>query len=341
MEGGDKPLLVSVVPTYNEERWIGRCLTSLLAQSYPANRHIIHIVDGGSQDGTLGVVEECIRSDGPEVVIINNPGRYVPHARNLSLAAISEEVELVFEVNAHGWVPEDHLERRVEDLLCIEKELQGKVGGVGCKVVAADDDGQTMMGSWIESTLSSPLGSGGGQFSRFSGSHPHKVPAFVLHRRQALDDVGGWDEAFITNQDSDLSMRLLKRGWPLWRSDVSHFHMVKRRRFGEFVRMCRRYGFWRTKGLRKHGSRFNIKEFLPILGLILTLTMLFSGHPLWYAPLIVYIGALLISGLFEALRMRRLGPALGVLLLLPVLHTMFSIGLIEGLLRSELKLKDR
>jgi len=334
------PMVASVVPTFNEEKWIGRCLDSLLAQTHPSSRHIIHVVDGGSTDDTLNIVRSKMKED-VRIVLINNPEKRVPQARNLSLAAMDEEVELVFEVNGHGWVPVNHLEKRISDLQEIESELAKKVGGVGCLVVAAEDEGRTMVGDWIESTLSCPLGSGGGQFARFKGRHPHNVPAFVLHRKEALLEVGGWDEGLPTNQDSDLSMRLIKAGWPLWRSDVSSFQMVKRRSLSGFMKMCRRYGFWRTKTLKKHKDRVNPKELLPIVGLLLTVILFAIQNDYRYYPLLIYAVAVSLVGLYEAMKFRMPTLLIGVPLLLLILHTLFSIGMVEGVFRKQQELVDR
>ena len=46
-------------------------------------------------------------------------------------------------------------------------------------------------------------------------------PPFVMHRRAAVEAVNGWDTSFITSQDSDLSMRLLKAGYSLYRHPSS------------------------------------------------------------------------------------------------------------------------
>lgn len=48
------PLVSVITPTYNHERFVGDCIESVLAQSYP-NWEMI-IVDDGSTDGTPGVI---------------------------------------------------------------------------------------------------------------------------------------------------------------------------------------------------------------------------------------------------------------------------------------------
>jgi len=57
------PQLVSVlVPARNEERNIGRCVRSLLAQDYPQLE--ILVLDDDSSDGTAAIVEELAQEDG-------------------------------------------------------------------------------------------------------------------------------------------------------------------------------------------------------------------------------------------------------------------------------------
>lgn len=52
------PLVSFVIPTYNEERNIGRCLKSIFAQDYPKDKIEVIIIDDGSTDRTR---EICTR----------------------------------------------------------------------------------------------------------------------------------------------------------------------------------------------------------------------------------------------------------------------------------------
>ena len=46
------PSISVIIPTYNQERWIGRCLRSLLNQTMKRDVYEIIVVDDGSQDRT-------------------------------------------------------------------------------------------------------------------------------------------------------------------------------------------------------------------------------------------------------------------------------------------------
>ena len=57
MTAPDLPTVSVVIPTYNERRYIGACLDSVLAQDYPADLVDIIVVDGDSTDGTAALID--------------------------------------------------------------------------------------------------------------------------------------------------------------------------------------------------------------------------------------------------------------------------------------------
>ena len=343
--GGDQmPVLATVIPVLNEERFIERCLKSLLNQSLPASQHMILVLDGGSQDGTVAAVERLISEHQgeawPRLVLEMNPQRTVPHARNLALTMLPESVEFMVEMIGHATVDADHLEQRLLAWNACEAEVQERLAGVGVRV-AEDGHERTRIGDWVEGALASPLGRSGGQFSQFTKAEPTNVPAFVMHRREALSAVGGWDEAFITSQDSDLSMRLLKAGYHLYRHPATTVKMHKRSGLKQWWKMGHRYGFWRTKVLLKHPKRAKWQEFLPLAGLLLSAVLFGLSSPWALFPLLLYGLALMAGGALEALRQRRPSSLLGVPFCLLMLHTSFSLGLVDGLLRKGRLPNDR
>lgn len=47
-----------VIPTLNEERFISRCLNSIIKQTYEFEKMDVMIIDGGSKDNTKDIVAE-------------------------------------------------------------------------------------------------------------------------------------------------------------------------------------------------------------------------------------------------------------------------------------------
>src|SRR5262249_49275393 len=65
---------IFVIPVYNAERYIGKCLDSVLRQRNPVWGAIV--VDDASTDGTLAVVRKTVGDDARFTVIANQERRY-------------------------------------------------------------------------------------------------------------------------------------------------------------------------------------------------------------------------------------------------------------------------
>ncbi len=89
------PLVTVVTPTFNMAEWLPRCIASVRAQTYLNVEHIV--VDGGSTDGTLGVLaaNDSIRwiseADGGQSEAINKGLRM---ARGVILGWLNADDEL-------------------------------------------------------------------------------------------------------------------------------------------------------------------------------------------------------------------------------------------------------
>lgn len=66
------PPITVIIPARNEEANIERCLRSLLAQDYPANRLKVLVIDDHSADDTAAIVR-AIATQHPQVSLISSP----------------------------------------------------------------------------------------------------------------------------------------------------------------------------------------------------------------------------------------------------------------------------
>lgn len=336
-----KPWLATILPVLNEEGHIEACLQSLLRQSIPPNEHMIVVLDGGSTDRTKDLVQSI--QDGvkldeqPLIQLIDNPNRFVPHARNLALQNLPDSVTHLLEFNGHIEVEPGHLSKLKAIWLRLEEQYPS-IAGLGCRVVGSQGE-QSVVESIIDSTLRSPLGGSTGQFATFETEGPTNVPAFALHRRSALEAIGGWDESFLTSQDSDLSMRLKKAGYSLFRTPDVVVKMRRRTSYKSWLLMSHRYGFWRTKVLLKHPKRIVLRELMPLFGLILT-SILLAINPIFAAvPIGAYACVLFGSGLLNI--RKGISHVIGVPFALLTLHIGFTFGLVDGLVRKGRASHDR
>tara|TARA_X000001036_G_scaffold196627_2_gene185278 strand:- start:5464 stop:6576 length:1113 start_codon:yes stop_codon:yes gene_type:complete len=356
----DEVKILTVIPVLDESKHLDRCLTSLRNQTFDPQRHRILVLDGGSSDNSREIAEKnSILSEnhgGPVIEILDNPGKYVSAARNLALENV-EDATHMFEIIGHTWVPEDHLQLRVDDLLDAEQSLGRNIGSMGSKIKPSEEING--MPKSIEYALHSPLG-GSGQFAHFKGRETAKSPAFCLHRVEAVKSIGGWDDRWIAGQDHDLNHRLRENDWPVMRSDVSFVCMSKRSTLSGLWGMGRRYGYWRMRQLRVYPKRARLREFLPWIGLIsvsLSFILFFLSsdnsnisdnfsllHV--FSDIFFFIPLILLSGYFGVLLTASIAksnilPNPGIFLSILTLHISFSLGLLTGLLPMKPPINER
>lgn len=131
-----------VIPAYNSEKWIGRCLESVLAQSY-RNLEIL-VVDDGSADRTFGIARSVAGKDG-RVKCFRQENRGVASARNKGLLHASGDI-MAF-VDADDYV-EPHMYER---LLSVMAEKQADIVECACRHV--DEEGKFLHDSTRKSVV--------------------------------------------------------------------------------------------------------------------------------------------------------------------------------------------
>ena len=101
----NKPLISVIVPVYNVEKYVGRCLTSIINQSY-TNLEII-VINDGSIDKSLSVCEEYATKDN-RIKLISQENRGLSGARNTGLRNFTGEY--VTFVDSDDWIHKDMIE---------------------------------------------------------------------------------------------------------------------------------------------------------------------------------------------------------------------------------------
>lgn len=95
-----------VIPTYNEEKSIERCLLSLESQTIPRNNYEIIVVDGQSTDNTVEIAKKYADK------VIHQKSKGVGGARNDGVAVAKHD--LIATSDADCTMPEDWLEKIVQ-----------------------------------------------------------------------------------------------------------------------------------------------------------------------------------------------------------------------------------
>ncbi len=101
----DYPLISVIIPAYNVEKYLQRCVDSVLAQTYP-NIEII-LVNDGSPDNLQSICEEYVRTQ-PTVRALKKPNGGLSSARNLGLN--SARGKYVGFIDSDDWIEPDMFE---------------------------------------------------------------------------------------------------------------------------------------------------------------------------------------------------------------------------------------
>ena len=104
-------LITVIVPIYNSEKYLKRCLNSIVNQTY-SNIEII-LIDDGSTDNSLKICNEYKKNDNRiQVIHTNNKGQ--SSARNLGIKICKGEI-LSF-IDSDDWIPENLFEIAVNNI---------------------------------------------------------------------------------------------------------------------------------------------------------------------------------------------------------------------------------
>lgn len=102
------PLFSIIVPVYNSERFLKKCIGSLLAQNFPDFE--ILIVNDGSTDSSGNICDEYAMKD-RRIRVFHQRNKGVSAARNLALK--EARGKYINFVDSDDWVTEDYLETYV------------------------------------------------------------------------------------------------------------------------------------------------------------------------------------------------------------------------------------
>lgn len=310
--------VATITPVLNDGANLRDAVESILSQA--AVDHVVLAV-GPSSDSSLDVAAQLARED-ERVLVIENPAGRTAAALNLAIAATNAGV--IVRVDSRAVLPSDYVEHALETLASTGA---GNVGAVQNPV------GHSRTERAIASAMRSRAGSGGVAYRGGGEARPVDTAWLGVFRRSALDEVGGYDERFIRNQDAELNIRLNKAGHQVWFDPRLVVDYRPRPTLRKLARQYFEYGQWRFRTIRKHPDSAKLRQMAApviVVGLLLSVLLAFSVSPfIWVVPA-VYVSAVVIVGLYSS------GPVLERLLTaaaLLVMHLSWGSGFLLSALQ--------
>jgi glycosyltransferase involved in cell wall biosynthesis len=321
------PRVSIIIPCRNEKGYIERCLDSIRAGDYPADRLEILVADGRSSDGTRDLLTRyCAKH--PSVKLLDNPEGTTPAALNTAIRAASGEV--IVRMDAHVLYPADYISRLVVGL---EQSGADNVGGVLETVPGAD----TPMAKAIALAMSHRFGVGNSHF-RVGTKQQKEVDTvpFGCFRREVFSRVGLFDEELIRNQDDEFNFRLITRGGRVVLLPDVSCRYFSRRSLVQLSRMYYQYGYFKPLVARKIGRIMTLRQLVPamLVAGLGTAALLSPWLPAARVALVTLLGmygsAVTLCAVAAAPR-QGVRSAAALTAVFPVLHFSYGAGFLLGI----------
>lgn len=282
----EQPFVSVVITVLNMERTIGRCLDSIIAQDYAKDRYEIVIVDAGSRDRTLEIINGFIAKGSPPHISLHHRKGWPSAGRNGARKVVKGEFIAVTDADME--VSARWLSEYVDEL---RKLNDAKIGGIGGPNVTADLDLASRAVSCIP--VHGPTFDEVPIFGKNRYTEGFVTSDFIyatvcrnsFYRKEALDSIDWFDERFFGAEDPELNCRLLEKGWKLAytkKALVRHHHHSTVR---AFFRQQRKYALWQAVANRLHPkmkSPLHSVPFLGFLGLVGLVAVALLFHPFIY-----------------------------------------------------------
>jgi glycosyltransferase involved in cell wall biosynthesis len=291
-----------IIPVYNEEKHISKCLTSILKNKINFKNIEILIIDGGSTDKTVDIIKNFQRKKN-YIKLLNNPKRY--QAAGLNLGIKKSRGEIIIRCDAHAIYPEDYLTRLIE---YHKKNKADNIGGVW-ETIPADN---SIKSRAIASSMNNIFGVGysfrtiKNKGDIYSGTVP-----FGSFKKSLIKKIGLFDENLKIGEDLDYNIRIRKnKGRILMITDLIVQYIAKDN-FKKLIAMSFNYGLWKTTVNKKHKLISSVRQLLPPLFLLLNILLFATGFlfKLLFIPLFliiaIYFCACLIFSLSDTLAHRE------------------------------------
>jgi O-antigen biosynthesis protein len=208
------PRVSVVVCTYNGSATLAESLEGLEELDYPVYEVIV--VDDGSTDSSAAIASEF------DCRLIRTENRGLSSARNTGLSVASGEIV--------AYIDDDAKPDREWLNYLAYTFMSSQHAGVGGPNLAPGDDGLI-----ARCVANAP---GGPTHVLLSDREAEHIPGCnMAFRRQALEEVGGFDERFFAYlEDADWGLRAQLAGWPcLWVPTAVAYHLggATSRRMGD------------------------------------------------------------------------------------------------------------
>lgn len=196
-----------IIPTLNEERFISRCLNSIIKQTYEFEKMDVMIIDGGSNDKTKDIVAEYQKSH-QNIRVIENKKKIQSVAFNIGFK--KSTAPYIIRLDAHAEYDSKYISLCIESLK--QDEKRGNVGG-RLNILPFN---QSLWAQTNAILNHSRFGIGGAAFRVSNEAHNTDSVPFGAFPRKIIEKIGGMREDLPRGEDNEYNSRIRKAGYKIF-----------------------------------------------------------------------------------------------------------------------------
>jgi len=286
-----KPFVTIVCPVRNAERTMDTTFQYLLNVDYPRDKMEIVLADGGSTDKTIEIIKKW-QAKYDFIKLVEVPNSKSPgHARNEALKVAKGEYILFTDADCAP--RKDWIDKMLEPFF-----MDPQIGMVGGEIYTLRTDKNNVVEAYCEQamflTVSGRCGlknDKAGYYPTIKKDLPSEVngsqtsPFFATANaaisRKAGEAIGNkfWD--FITSEDVDFSLRILKAGFKLYYQPSAIVDHMHRATLKQYHKQLWGYGYGHPLGVREHAKNY-LEFFIHYFNISIPISFPIKG--------IIYIG---------------------------------------------------
>ncbi|MCD6550426.1 glycosyltransferase family 2 protein [bacterium] len=319
------PFVSVIVPCRNEERFISKCLDSIINQNYPKEKLEVLVVDGMSEDKTREIIKDYERKYS-FIRFLMNQKKVTPAGMNIGIKQARGEI--VIKMDAHSVYPKDYIFKCVKHLIDSGAD---NVGGVLRTIPSKN----TFFSKAIAISLSHFFGSATSYF-RIGAKKPLEVDtvAFGCYWKKMFEKIGLYNEKMAKIEDFELNWRIRKQGGRIMLfPDIVIYYYPSSENLRDFFWHNFTDGIWSTYPMKFGFFSLSFRHLVP---LFFVLAIIFSLLFNLYLFIFIIFSYFIISFYFS-LEIARKEKNIKFFFIMPVVffcrHFGYGFGSLWGIIK--------
>jgi len=169
-----------IISVHNQEKYVGRCIRSLLKQTFPVDDYELIVINDGSTDNS----EDVLKPFTGDIRYFDN-GKQLGLPASLNIGLKNARGQFIVRVDADDYVHWDYIK-----ILSMHLQLNHDIDAIACDYLLVNDQ-QDILDQ--VNCMKEPIGCG------------------IMFRLDQLIDIGLYDEDFLVREEEDLRIRFLKK----------------------------------------------------------------------------------------------------------------------------------